>query len=234
MAIAYDTSTDGGEVSGTSLSWSHTCTGSDRILFVGMLSSDSAPNAVTYNGTNMTLVDSARLSTPYYSLMYMLVNPSSGANNVSITIDSGFVHGCSVSYTGAAQSGQPDASTGGVTSAATSVTGTLTTVADNSWTVMMGIQQNGTAKTAGAGTTVRLSITGNQQYAADSNAAITPAGSTSLIVNSGSAVWAYSMASFSPAGASSSVKTVDGLANASVSTIQGLARASVKTVQGLA
>jgi len=70
----------------------------------------------------------------------------------------------------------------------------------------------------------------------DGNAAITPAGSTTLnLTKVGSALWAGLIATFKPYVApTTDIKTINGLAIASVKTINGLAIASVKTWNGLA
>ncbi len=92
-AIAYDTSTSSKASSGTSVSWSHTTTsGSNLLLVVGVFvedatAGDRAVSSVTYNSVNMT-----RLVTQDYSgggmnaEIWYLVNPSTGANTVNVTL----------------------------------------------------------------------------------------------------------------------------------------------------
>lgn len=202
MAIAID-ATSTGSASATSVTVSHTCTGSDRILLVGVwaqINSDVV-TGVTYAGTAMTLVNSVINASTEAVYLFILVNPASGANNIVMSktgIDLGYVLG--VSYTGAKQSAQPDASVTGSAASATSLTTTLTTVADNSWTILMMKANNGT-NDPGTGTTLRLDGPNNDQTGIyDSNAAITPAGSSSLQTTAGTnRAWAHCMASFSPA-----------------------------------
>ena len=71
----------------TSLTFSHTCSGSDRILFVGaMLDGSSPPTGVTYNGVAMTLVDSVSFSWGAKNQsLWRLIAPATGANNVVIS-----------------------------------------------------------------------------------------------------------------------------------------------------
>ena len=198
MAIAYDTSADGGEVNpGTSLSWSHTCTGSQRLLVVacrGGLGEGDRITGVTYNSVSMTQVGTAiRPGDENVVSLYYLLNPNTGTNTVEITLTSGYMEGESASYTGVKQLDQPDSSNTGIQENNASITVSTTTVADNSWVI--GSFFGGIGEpTAGSGTTEREDLT----Y--DNNAAKTPAGSVSLTVQGGDggSDWATVMASFAP------------------------------------
>ena len=55
---AFDAAGSGPSTSATSLTWSHTCAGANRILFVGFLSNGTV-TGVTYNGVAMTQVGSS-------------------------------------------------------------------------------------------------------------------------------------------------------------------------------
>ena len=201
MAIAFDTITTPANVTATSLTFSHTTTGANRILFVGILTGGGdIVTGVTYAGVSMTLVNKNILASGNVIYLYVLVAPASGANNVVVSQSaSAFLDAAAISYTGAKQSGQPDANTTGA-GTGTSLTTTLTTIADNSWTVEIFRDPNlNQIPTAGAGTTLR----NNTQYVSilDSNGPKTPAGSTSLIANvtSSSTDLGTVMASFAPA-----------------------------------
>lgn len=201
MAIALDTSTDGGLVNpATSITYAHTCTGSNLILFVsafGDVTNDVVTGA-TYNGVSMSLVGKALPTgaADRWVYLWVLVNPATGTHNVvvsasaSIAIDSD-----AVSYTGAKQSGQPDASNTGANNQ-NSITISVTTVADNCWLVG-GFRASTTGATPGTGTTQRQGSSG--LYTADSNGAKTPAGSYSLIYNNGNSNFAGVVASIAPA-----------------------------------
>lgn len=78
------------------LTWSHTCAGSNRVLIVGinwgpgsLNDSTFAITSVTYNGVAMTLVPSSLTHTNNinhgFCVMYYLVAPATGANNVVVT-----------------------------------------------------------------------------------------------------------------------------------------------------
>lgn len=201
MAIAFDAYTDGGFAGGiTSRTFAHTTTGSDRILFVGAWTRGTNVPTVTYNGVSMTGIGTIVGPTAdgdYVSLFY-LIAPATGSNNVVISLSSAnLIGGQAISYTGAKQSGQPDASVtyGPTTSTSDSVT--LTTVADNSWSLMVGRTTGSGTIAAGSGTTLRGGGAGAAQML-DSNAAKTPAGSVTLVGTHTNSESVYSMASFAP------------------------------------
>lgn len=200
MAISFDAATVATSVVSTTLTYAHTCTGSDRIIFVavqGIISTDTI-TGVTYNGVALTLVNKIQLPSWRFIYLWYLIAPATGANNVVVTSSSsGNIDSCCSSYTGVGQSGQPDNNATNNASAVTTITTTLTTIADNCWSVLAEANDVG-GSTAGSGTTLRGSST-NGIAIFDSNAAKTPAGSVSLIANiGGSGKMGTVMASFSP------------------------------------
>lgn len=68
--------------------------------------------------------------------MYYLINPSTGANNIvaSTSISQTLIFQ-NTSYTGVKQSAQPDASNTSAYTTTTSQSTSVTTIADNCWTV---------------------------------------------------------------------------------------------------
>lgn len=80
--------------SGTSNTFSHTCTGTNRALYVMAYcfisgGAPAVPTSVTYNSVAMTLVRSEPylVGDPVERIdVYRLENPASGANNVVITV----------------------------------------------------------------------------------------------------------------------------------------------------
>lgn len=214
MAIAFDAATDGGKVNpGTSLTFSHTCTGSLGLLVVGF-SGDNFGGAddvssVTYNSVAMTLAAKITSATggDRISYIYYLLGPATGAHNVVITCSSShLIQGGAVSYTGVKASAQPDNTTTNFSSTvATSLTTSLTTVNDNCWTVLLHGCYDGSSPTAGTGSTRRTFDGVDGGWALfDSNAAVTPAGSKSMASNLGSGsnpfglAIVHVMASFQP------------------------------------
>lgn len=202
MAIVFDAATNPSLVSAASITYAHTCTGTDRILFVGVFARNQTVSSVTYAGVTMTEVG-ARVGPQGgandYISMFVLPNPASGSNNVIVTIaGSAVLISGAVSYTGAAQTGQPDAYTDNDNTTESTTTTTVTTVADNCW--VMGMVRAGTSgtTTAGTGTTQRANTAGYfQMY--DKNGPVTPAGSASIITTQVNQQTMAKAASFSPA-----------------------------------
>ncbi len=200
MSIAFDAATDGGVVNtATSLTFAHTCSGSNRMLFVSVVAGNT-PNTitgVTYNGVAMTKIDSVINGTDRYVYLWYLIAPGAGAFNVVVTSNANeLIMATAASYTGVKQSAQPDAHT---TNTGTSpVTTSVTTVADNCWTILVGYA-NGGALTASTGSTFRVQgATFTNPTMFDSNTALTPAGSKSMAVTATGSGTAVCMASFSP------------------------------------
>jgi hypothetical protein len=136
MAIARDTTSSGDNDASASLTFSHTCTGSDLGIFVGVLNGDAdTTTGVTYDGTAMTQMVKRTNSGRNYEIWGLLA-PSTGANNVVISrsTSTSALLGISVSYTGV-DTGQtlPDASAQADISAAASFALNITTAVDNCW-----------------------------------------------------------------------------------------------------
>lgn len=183
--IAFDATAKSETASDTTLTISHTCTGKNLILFVGIhvLSASDVVSTVTYNGVAMTRVNTVA-SASESSYLYMLLTPATGAHNLVINISGGAntIRATSASYTGARQAAQPDASDTKTTASTTSQALAVTTVADNCWMVSFCAAQNANPA-ASTGVTLRDSTTG--RAIGDSNAAITPPGSYSMTWTAG-------------------------------------------------
>lgn len=106
MAIAYDATASGSTVFGTSATWSHTCTGSDRVLYVAA-SAGVTITGITYNGVSLTILAGSGTG----AVLARLVAPATGANNVVVSTGSSEeIAGVSASYTGVDQT-TPDENT---------------------------------------------------------------------------------------------------------------------------
>jgi hypothetical protein len=181
----------------TSLTWNHTCAGSDRLLFVAVssLAASSPVSGITYNGVALTKIAERTSAGGATVELWYLIAPATGTHAVVVSCTSTSLEGGAASYADAKQSGVPDAS---VTTApvATSVTATLTTVADNAWSVL--------AVTCGATPAAGTNSTQRQASAFglglfDSNGPKTPPGSFAMTATAGgSQNWAAVMASFAP------------------------------------
>jgi hypothetical protein len=200
MAISYDTSAYHGGTNATSITFAHVDgVGSNRILWVGILTGGGdTVTGVTYNGVAMTQA-SKNTSMPSTNVLYLyyLVNPATGSNNIVVSqTGSGYLNAASTSYFGASQTGQPDASTTNYSAATSALTTTVTTIADNCWTVMAGRAMDSSTISAGTGTTLRVGT--YLVCMLDSNGPKTPAGSTSLVFINNTGRVGSAMASFSP------------------------------------
>lgn len=128
MAIAYDASSQS-----TVATWSHTCTGTNLILFVHVRSGAGNVASMTYNGVAMTYSGLTSLGGEMFT--WYLYAPSTGANNIIVV--GGGSQFMATSYSGASQTGFPDNSTvdGAV---ALTLTDSVTPVASNCWFIGIG------------------------------------------------------------------------------------------------
>ena len=188
MAIAFDATTES-SVSGSSHTYSHTCTGSDLNLVIGFTvygGSTDRVTSVTYNGVSATRINSSvEPLGGAVSYLYLLTAPATGANNVVITLNqSELIQSSASSYTGTLQSSQPDQNdTHSVNGAST--TTSITTTTDDDWLVGYANNVSGRTYSAGSNTEYRSAV--NNYGAFDSNADQSPAGSFSCTLTLSSA-----------------------------------------------
>lgn len=111
MAVAFDAATLGGDISNlTSRTFAHTCTGSDRFLIVCVGGYDAESNlsgvTVTYGGVAMSKLGGNQDTDNNNTILFGLINPASGANNVVISnIPASYIQaGCAaISFSGVHQ-----------------------------------------------------------------------------------------------------------------------------------
>lgn len=201
MAIAFDAQANSAYSPATSVTWSHTISGSNKLIVAGAYLGTSASASATYNGVAMTQIGTGLAmvggASGQYLRMFYLINPAAGANNCVIS-SAADIYGMSVSYTGAKQSGQPDSTNQSASASTTSHTVNTTTVDDNSWLVAVCYGQTATV---GAGTTARSAAVAGVIFMADSNGAKSPAGSYGLNFTQSANFAGMIVASISPAGA---------------------------------
>lgn len=176
--IAYDNATVNLAIANTSNSFSHTCTGSNLVLLVGVFCTvGDICTSVTYNGVAMTQIDKiARGTEEVY--MYGLVAPATGANTVTATFSAPVISRVhAASYTGVSQTNFPDAHSTGTDATPASVTASITTVASNCWTVLMA--RGDDTLVASTGSTERPSAAGSTSALFDSNGPLS-SGSNSM------------------------------------------------------
>lgn len=206
MAIAYDNSSTGGNTSSATLTFALTVGGgSNRALCSGFTANKgSLPSitGVTYAGNAMTAsANSPKLlpvDTSVRVYFYYQLNPTTGANNEVITFaaTTDETRANAVAYSGVGSFPQ-DTSINGT---GTSGTLTMTTTVDNSWLVGVFRNNNDGNGSAGASTTRRSFVSGQNGFY-DSNGAKTPVGSYSIISTwGGSAEYAGIGMSMAPPG----------------------------------
>ena len=191
MAVALDSSSKIGTAwqsgSPTSITFSHTCTGSNLILVVGAYTATATEyvTGITYNGEALTKITHLNPGGGDDTVMYYKIGPATGANNIVVSqvLGNNFIWAAGESLTGAKQSAQPDSFATNSTFAGTSagLTYTTTVVADNSWLSL--ITRGSANASAGAGTVLRQDGTnGTNARFWDSNATVA-SGSRSLVTN---------------------------------------------------
>jgi len=205
--IAYDNSADGGNNSGstTSLTYSYTVgSGPNRLLVVNLIGDTSADDisSVTYDGIPMTLVGKIRAPSNNWQYLYYLLNPASGSNHVVVTAGSShYLISQAASWYNVMQSAQPDASTTNTAAAAsTSITTSLTTVA-NGALVVQGLWSYGhLAAGAGATPIITDAALDGAGIFASSGSPVSPPGNVSMTrISDGSSSSGVIMVSFAPA-----------------------------------
>jgi hypothetical protein len=109
--VAVDAAASASISSGSSLSWSHTASGTNRLVIVGVswvFNNTGFPppaiTSITYGGTAMILIGS-RIQDDHEVAQYQLINPPTGAQTVSVTFASAIsgAVGGSISFTGVNQ-----------------------------------------------------------------------------------------------------------------------------------
>lgn len=214
MAIARD-ATSSGSTTATSLTVSHTNTGSNLILVASLITSASSAGdivtGVTYNGVAMTRQSTIVLGGNVARLyMYYLLAPATGANDIVISTSvSTLIQSHNVSYTGVLQSGFPDASSETNTASATSLANTLTTIADNAIHLVYFRVGDNTVGYAVSNATFVVGIAGGEGVWESNPLLITPAASHTMTQSTNGAQAMASLGiSIAPATSAGAVKRV--------------------------
>lgn len=220
FAIAFDAATQQRTSTSLTNSFSATVTGSNMFLIGNNsdYSGTSPANSVaTYNLVSLTFIDGVLSTNPSGQnrmTMLGLVAPATGSNTYLATrlaATSNF--NCHVaSYSGAAQTGQPDNhTTMTVGGSVTSFTMSLTPVANNCWVFMFAFSENG-GIASGTNSTLRGLVLNTVSGIWDNNAPISPAISTSLNVTTLAGFGMEGvMCSIAPAGGSATTTTYKSL-----------------------
>lgn len=182
MAIAFGTAVNGGRGVSPYTSSSSITVNAGDVLVVGIwrggASTGDTMTGVTWDGGSQAMTQAKKLvnGTEGDIYIYFLQNPTAATSTVSATAsESGVnIYILMATYSGVKTSAQPSA-TSSAAAAATTVTDTITTVDDNSWTVLMGGNVSGTPA-AGTGLVRRIQGDFSESALFDSNGAVTPAG----------------------------------------------------------
>lgn len=147
MAISFDASATN-RTTGSSASFSHTCSGNQRVLFVAVGIWDNFTTdvlaGVTYNGVTLTRISMAAAQANTRTYLYAMVNPPTGSHTVAISVSvSTNISVTSMSYTGATQDIGTLVAFNTMTSAPTSTINASLFCSAGGWAIMSLISNSG-------------------------------------------------------------------------------------------
>lgn len=235
MAVAFDAQSSGSVNPATTLTVAHTCTGSNRVLLVGLSTNNTTDiiTGVTYNGVSMTKLNTQLVQSLYYSYLFYLQNPASGTNNIVATASSSSLMGAiNASFTGADQVSPPDSSTSGTsTDGTTAVNATTTVVAANS--MLFGHVRASTGLSAGTGTTSNGTLFGGAFISGYSTSTVGSGSQTLAFTRVAADLAGWLVASVAPVAATSHIKSADGILYANIKSMDGIAIANIKSASSV-
>lgn len=168
----------------TTLTYAHTCTGSNLVLVVGALdNNDQTFTGATYATVAVTNVDNYNQVTAVRMWTGIQTAPTTGSNNIVITVTlppTNWLDGVSTSYSGCAQTGQPDSFAQNSGAAGSTLTTTTTVVATGCW--LWGCGDARSALLDASTMTLRARSTNDEPVAGDSNGTV-GTGSQSLQIS---------------------------------------------------
>jgi hypothetical protein len=159
----FDAATDGGNNANltNSLTYAHTCSGSDRLLVVVVVGDVHAGaddvTGVTYSGVSMTAGPKlTTLTSGRYFYTFYLLNPASGANNVVVSSATAhYLLSGAASYTGVGAFDAQNTNTS-LLDADGVLASTITIGATDAWAILFSFGfTDGSPATAGTGSTRR-------------------------------------------------------------------------------
>ena len=219
MAIVFDAASGFASKETNTLTWSHTCAGTERMLLVFSGSNNAGGagtpvSSVTYAGAALTLLwATADPSQGARTEVWYLVSPPAGTANVVVTYAGNpkFLAAGSQSFTGVDQT-TPIEAHGGVGGTGSPITAYLIPLTDGAMVADGAHFWNATTVTPGAGQTLAFNVSDTDGREAGSYKVGPTAGqsSTSWTHNgSSAAVWAVALKPAAVAGAVSGAGTVD-------------------------
>lgn len=166
MALALDSVTTGnGNINGANLTYAHTCTGSQLVLYVFTMERNStAISGVTYAGSSMTQIGQQAVTGSAVCTLWRMTGPATGANNVVLASTASSVHhvvSVAFSFTGADQTTPEGTPVGSTANPGASPSDTVTSAAGEIVIDGLASAENTTATTAtvGAGQTQDANLT---------------------------------------------------------------------------
>ncbi len=188
MAVAFDSASSATSNTGppSSLSWSHICSGANRLLTVGVhwVSSGGAVSVsgVTYNGVAMSSVGVVN-NGDVFTQLFRLVAPATGSNTIAITMTGAVdqtLTGGGVSFTGVDQTtplGTWASATGNSQTASVNVSSATDDI------VVDHVSDASLALSVGAGQTERYNVSDDGGTAVPGGAGSTEAGATTVTMS---------------------------------------------------
>lgn len=217
-----------------SISWTHTCSGEDRLLLV-FIGSNIGCSSITYNGVGMTLVDTQVAGAGNRcGQIWKLVNPSTGsAYTITANLSSlGFGKAYSVSFDGVNQTTPLNAVAKGQSSG-TAVSATATTVSGGivcDLVVAVG-DASSVSFTPGSGQTERLDSNSiSYMAAAGSTISATTTSKTMTQTISRSLNWGYLVVCVMP---KINIKKIIEITRDNIKKIDSTVITSIKRVAGV-
>lgn len=184
--IAFDApSTSGYNTADDVYSWSHTCSGGNRYLLVGvsMLSvGGSSVSGITYNGVTLSKLGSqASVSGAVRTELWGLANPASGSHSVEVTLSTALDSiGSALSASGVGTNYGYSSATATNVGAADATVNQSAPPSGSNWFVIDCIATSDTAITVGAGQIEKENVTGTLGSGAMSTEGPVASGTTTM------------------------------------------------------
>lgn len=181
------------------LSWSHTTSGSDRIMIVGVTTRSNTPVAsLTYGGANLTKIRHDNPGSDVRTELWVLVAPDQGTHSVDLVVDnSTTIEAGATTWTGVAAVGNNAGASGWGTPASVDLASSSGEVVVD----VVGTQNAGATVTAGEGQTERWNEVGTAGVGAASSEPGAPTVTMSWALGMEES-WAISAVALLPAGGS--------------------------------
>lgn len=188
MAVAFQSQSVGTVAGSTTLTFSHTPSGTNRVLIVDVVCLNaSSVLSVTFNGNAMTQISSQiNVAGLYRHAAFYLNNPTASAANVVVTsVSSTDIRACAATYSDAMQtSAVIDGSNTGSNDGIANLSVTITTSFSGTWGCSC-VGDEGGPTTPNSQTSRSTSVSSPGAKIADTNASISIGPNTSTLASNG-------------------------------------------------